>query len=50
LDYSGDTKIFIVEYQLPAVHHLPSVKDVRYLKSKDEIQEIFLSEKELAKL
>ncbi len=50
LDYNGDTKILIVEYQLPALHNLPSTKDVRYLKSKDEIQEINLSEKELVKL
>jgi len=50
LDYNGDTKMLIVEYKLPALHHLPSIKDVRYVKSKDEIQEIFLSEKELVKL
>ncbi|MGZ8232894.1 restriction endonuclease [Methylobacter tundripaludum] len=42
--------MLIVEYQLPALHHLPNIKDVRYLKSKDETQEIYLSEKETAKL
>ena len=50
LDYSGGTKMLIVEYQLPALHHLPNIKDVRYLKSKDEIQEVYFSEKELVKL
>lgn len=50
LDYNGDTKMLIVEYQLPALHNLPNVKDVRYLKTKDEVQEIYLSEKEVAKL
>jgi len=50
LDYSGDTKMLIVEYQLPVLHHLPNIKDVRYLKSKDEVQEIYFSEKELVKL
>jgi restriction system protein len=50
LDYNADTKMLIVEYQLPALHHLPNIKDVRYLKSKDEIQETYLSEKEIVKL
>jgi restriction system protein len=50
LDYNTDTKMLIVEYQLPALHHLPNIKDVRYLKSKDEIQETYLSEKEIVKL
>lgn len=50
LDYNGDTKMLVVEYQLPAPHHLPNIKDVRYLKTKDEIKQIHFSEKELAKL
>lgn len=50
LDYNADTKILIVEYQLPALHDLPNIKEVRYLKSKDEIQELEISEKEKAKL
>lgn len=50
LDYNDDTKMLIVEYQLPAPHHLPNIKDVRYLKSKDEVQEIYFSETELMKL
>lgn len=50
LGYNGDTKILVVEYQLPAPRHLPNIKDVRYLKTRDEIKEIHFSEKELAKL
>lgn len=50
LDYNAATKILIVEYQLPALQHLPKIKEVRYLKSKDEIQEIYLSDKEQTKL
>jgi restriction system protein len=50
LDYNEDTKILIVEYQLPTLHHLPNIKEVRYIKSKDKIQEIYFSEKELVKL
>lgn len=50
LDYKPDVKMLIVEYQLPSLDHLPSIKDVRYLKSKDEIQEIELAAKEKEKL
>jgi|CXWL01.1.fsa_nt_gi restriction system protein len=50
LDYNATTKILIVEYQLPTLQHLPTIKEVRYLKSKDEVQEIFFSEKEQTKL
>ena len=50
LDYKPDAKILVVEYQLPALNALPTIKDVRYLTAKDEIQETYLSDKEVTKL
>jgi restriction system protein len=50
LEYNPETKILIVEYSLPAPEHLPRLKEVKYVKSKDDFIESFLSENELNKL
>ncbi len=50
IEYNPDTRILIVDYQLPNIENLPSTKEVRYLKSKDDIQVIDFSEKEKSKL
>jgi restriction system protein len=50
LEYTPETKILIVEYALPAPEHLPRLKEVKYVKSKDSFTETFLSESELNKL
>jgi len=50
LEYVAETKILIVEYALPAPEHLPRLKEVKYIKSKDEFAEAFLSENDLNKL
>jgi restriction system protein len=50
LEYNPVTKILIVEYSLPAPEHLPRLKEVKYVKSKDDFTKTFLSENELNKL
>ena len=50
LDYNPDTKILIVDYSLPSVEDIPKLKEVKYVKSRDESVEIFLSESEVNKL
>jgi hypothetical protein len=50
LEYIPETKILIVEYALPAREHLPRLKEIKYIKSKDEFTEVFLSESEMNKL
>jgi restriction system protein len=50
LEYNPETKILIVEHSLPAPEHLPRLKEVKYVKSKDDFTESFLSENELNKL
>lgn len=50
LQYLPETKILIVEYALPAPEHLPRLKEVKYIKSKDEFAEAFVSENDLNKL
>jgi restriction system protein len=46
LEYNPETRIFVVEYNLPAPEHLARVKEVKYVKSKDDFTETFLSEAE----
>jgi restriction system protein len=47
LEYISGTKILVVDYSLPAPEHLPRVKEVKYVKAKDDMVEVLLSETEL---
>ncbi len=46
LEYIAETKILIIDYSLPAPEHLPEIKEVKYVKAKDEFVEVTLSETE----
>jgi restriction system protein len=46
LEFIADTKILVIDYSLPAPEHMPRVKEVKYVKSKDELFEVLLSEAE----
>jgi restriction system protein len=50
LGYTPETKILIVDYSLPAPQQLPRLKEVKYVKSKDNFIESFISEVESNKL
>ncbi len=47
LEYVPETKILIVDYLLPTPDDLPRVKDVKYIKSRNEAVAVLLSEREL---
>jgi len=42
LQYIQSTKTLIVEYRLPDVARFPTVKEVKYIKAKDEFKESYL--------
>lgn len=44
LDYNSDTQILVIDYSLPSVDAIPRVKEVKYVKSKDEFTESFLTD------
>ncbi|MBI3195334.1 MAG: restriction endonuclease [Ignavibacteriae bacterium] len=44
LDYNPKTKIIIVEYSLPSMDVMPTLKEVKYVQSRDELVESYLSE------
>jgi restriction system protein len=46
IEHNPETKILVVEYSLPAPEDLPRIKEVKYVKSKDDFTEVLLSEGE----
>ncbi len=50
IDYIVESKSLVVEYQMPALEALPTVKDVKYVASRDEIVESHLTEPALRKI
>lgn len=50
LDYDPTAKTLIVDYQLPAPDDLPRLKGVKYIASRDDLEEQFLSESQASKL
>ena len=50
LNFQPDTGIIIVDYSLPALDDLPTIKAVKYVASRDEFVESFISSTELNKL
>jgi restriction system protein len=50
LFFNPDASTLVVDYLLPAPENLPTLKEVKYVKSRDEMVEKHLSERELNKL
>jgi len=49
LEYMVEPKILIVEYELPAMNKFPVVKEVKYIASKKELKETYISESQQVK-
>ena len=49
IDYAAETKSLIVEYSLPAPEKLPDVREVRYIKVRDELVLLRCNETEQAR-
>lgn len=47
LHYNASTKMLMVDYQLPAPDDLPTLREVRYVQSRDEFDEKHISDDEL---
>ena len=50
LDYNPESKIMIVDYFLPSIENLPTLKEVKYVLSKDEFTESHLPEAAINKM
>jgi len=44
LDYNPDNRILIIEYILPSLENIPTIKEVRFLSTKNETKQLYLSE------
>jgi restriction system protein len=44
LEYNPENKILIVEYRLPALDDIPTLKEVKYIQSRDETKETHISD------
>lgn len=42
LEYRHESKVIVVDYTLPSIDDMPKVKEVRYVKSRDELVEVLL--------
>ena len=50
LEYVQDTKILIVEFQLPSQNCFPTIKEVKYVASRKELKETYISESQQIKM
>ena len=50
LKYTPENKIIILDYQLPPINSIPTLKDVKYIQTRDEFTEKHIPETELSKL
>src|SRR5690606_16939482 len=50
LDFNPITKLMVVDYQLPTPKDLPKLKEVKYILSKNELRELFISNTEFSNL
>lgn len=50
LDFNPETQTLIVDYQLPPMDVMPTLKEVRYIQSKDESSERHLSQPQINRL
>jgi len=50
IEYTNENKCLIVEYLLPSFEYFPNVKEVKYIKTKNQFKEVLIPERELKKL
>ena len=47
LDYNPENKILVVDYQFPSISDLPTLQEVKYIKSRDEFTEKHISQAQI---
>lgn len=50
LDYQAETKTLVIDYFLPSPEELPTLKEVKYVASKDELSEVHLQQAAINKI
>ena len=50
LKYTPENKIIILDYQLPPINSIPTLKEVKYIQTRDEFTKKHIPKTELSKL
>lgn len=50
LEYNPDTRILIIEYELPSKECFPKFKEVKYMAARKEMKEIYIAESQFDKM
>lgn len=50
IDFNAENGILVVEYQLPSMDDMPTLKEVKYIQSRDELKEVHISDTEKRRL
>lgn len=50
LEYNPDNKLLIIEYVLPAPEDFPKLSEVKYITTKKELKEYFISDTQFSKI
>lgn len=50
VEYNPENKILIIDYQLPSINDIPTLKEVKYIQSRDEFTEKHITKTQLNKL
>mgnify|MGYP000858754468 FL=1 len=50
IEYNPENKILIVDYELPSIDKIPKIKEVKYVSSKKELKELYLTEAQINKI
>jgi restriction system protein len=49
IEYNPETKILIIEYELPSQKDIPTIKEVKYVASTKQLKEVHVSESQMNK-
>jgi len=50
LEYNQKNQILILDYFLPEIESFPTLNEIRYIKSKEEIKEFHIKESKISQL
>lgn len=50
VDFNSGNKLLMVEYTLPSIENIPTIKEKKYLSSKGEYRNVLISQSDLLKL
>ena len=50
LEYNADNRLLIIEYVLPAPENFPRLSEVKYIATKKELKEYFISDTQFSKM